>query len=62
MFKIKSCVQIIGMYGKQCIKDVLDLFDVKGAISIKKFGTQLLVKYLGVYVLTYQGRKLGQGC
>ena len=52
MFKIKSGVQIIGMYAKQCIKDVLDLFDVKGAIGIKKFGTQLLVKDLGVYVLT----------
>ena len=61
MFKIKSGVQIIGMYGQQCIKDVLDFFDVKGAIGVKKFAAQLLIKDLGVNAFTHQGHKLGQG-
>ena len=53
-------MQVIGVYGKQCIKDVLDLFDIKGTIGIKKVGAELLIKDVGIYVFTQQGCKFGQ--
>ena len=60
VFKIKSCVQVIGVHGEQCIKDMLDFFDIKRRIGIKKFGAKLFIKDLGVYVFTQQGYKFGQ--
>ena len=57
MLKIKSHVQVIGMYGQQRIQDVLDFWDVKGAIGIKKIATELLIKDLRVDVFRQQGRK-----